>query len=391
MATPIVERSQVGESPPPLLSIVIPAFNEERRLGRTLVETLSYLALQPYRSEVIVVDDGSSDGTAALVEKHVGSSGGRLRLIPNPRNRGKGFAVRSGVLHSRGEFILFFDADLSTPLVEVERVLDPLTSGHCEVVVGSRFGDRALFFRQSGLEELSGFGPIGMLAVATMLGAGFRWRPRQCWWQLAVAALVGVCLVSMTVAYSPWTNRYLISWYALGTVALVCALWERDAPWIPTMRWLYLAVVIVSVAAAPLQSFNRGPAALLAAVTDRERFETGTFPLVGKVRERLRRLRAQTPDSQVYFVVSDESVVLPILEDKQLEALLVTPTQFRRMAAQGDLARGDLVIQEDEMNYPFLTKIEEVSAPNVYSDQRTLTQWIYRVAEFPAAKADNAR
>ncbi len=260
-----------------------------------------------------------------------------------------------------------------------------------DVGADPRFGDRTLFFRQSGLEELSGFGPIGMLAVTTMLGACFRWRPRERWWQLAAAALLGVCLVSLTVAFTHWTNRYLIGWYALGTVALVCALWEREAPWIRTMRWGFLVVALGSAIAAPLLSFNRGPAAMLAAVADRDRFETGTFPLVGKVRERLRSLRAQSPDARVYFVVSDESVVLPILEDQKLEALLLTPTQFRRIAAQGYLASGDLVIQESEEDLPFLARIEEITAPNIFSDHRTLTRWIYRVVESPAPKAGNLR
>lgn len=254
-----------------------------------------------------------------------------------------------------------------------------------------RFRDRTLFFTQSGLEELSGFGPVGMLAVATMLGAGVRWRPRERWWQLAGAAFLGLCVVSLTVAYNQWTNRYLISWYALGTVAVVCALWERESPWARTMRRGFLAVVGAGVIAAPLLSFNRGPAALRAAVWDRERFETGAFPLVGKIRERLRRLRAGTPAARVYFVVSDESVVLPILEDESLDALLVTPAQFRRMAEQGFLADGDLVTQESVTAWPFLARVEEVSAPNVYSDHGTVSRWIYRVVKSTPSKPDHPR
>jgi hypothetical protein len=148
---------------------------------------------------------------------------------------------------------------------------------------------------------------------------------------------------------------------------------------------------MTSAVAAPLLSLNRGPAALVASLTDRERVETSAYPLVGKIRERLRALHAQAPESRVYFVVSDESVVLPILEDKKLDALLVTPTQFRRMAAAGDVVRGDLVIQESEEDLPFLAKVEEVLAPNVYAEGQTVTRWIYRVAESPAAKREPAR
>jgi 4-amino-4-deoxy-L-arabinose transferase-like glycosyltransferase len=242
-----------------------------------------------------------------------------------------------------------------------------------------RFGDRRQLFSQSGMEELSGFGAVGMLALATILFAGIRWRPRALWWQLAAAAAVGFALVSFTAAFNPWQNRYLISWYALGTLALVCALWQRETPGIRTVRRVFLAIVLGSVVAAPLQSFNRRPADLVAAVADRERLETDALPLLGRTRERLRSLRAQAPGAHVYFVVSDESVVLPILEDAALDALLVTPTQFHQLAAEGRLAAGDLVIQEYDTDQPFLVRVEQVSAPNMFSDHRVLTRWIYRV------------
>lgn len=311
------------------------------------------------------------------LSNHDGVRGGAANLI---RNLGGGVYV-GPTSFSEGQVAASKLSDAGRKLLGWLRLTDAGTD--------PRFGDRTLFFRQSGLEELSGFGPIGMLAVATMLCACFRWRPRERWWQLAVAALVGVCLVSMTVAYSPWTNRYLISWYALGTVALVCALWERDATWIRTMRWGFLTVGVAAVLAAPLLSFNRDPAAILAAMVDRDRFETGTYPLVGRVRDRLRSLRALSPSSHVYFVVSDESVVLPILEDKQLAAYLITPSQFLRLAAQGYLTRGDLVIMEVDSKVSFLARVEEISAPNIFSDGRTATQWIYRVTDSPSPRPES--
>lgn len=309
--------------------------------------------------------DGGRGGAANLI-RHLG---GGIYVGPTSFRAGQGAALAvSGAARKLLDWLRLTDAGI-----------DP------------RFPDRSLFFTQSGLEELSGFGPVGMLAVAVMLGAVVRWRPRERWWQLAVAAFLGFCMVSLTVAYTQWTNRYLIGWYALGTVALVCALWESETRWSRRVRGIFLVVVAAGVIAAPLLSFNRGPAALRAAVLERERFETGTYPLVGAVRERLRRLRSATPAARVYFVVSDESVVLPILEDERLDALLVTPAQFRRRAGQGYLAAGDLVIQENDAAWPFLVRVEEVAAPNVYSDRGTVARWIYRVVRSSPPKPDHPR
>lgn len=123
--------------PAPVLSVVIPAYNEEKRLPRTLVETLSYLHAQNYTSELLVVDDGSRDGTAAVVRKFEQESS-LVRLVRSETNHGKGASVRRGVLHSRGEYVLFMDADLATSLDAVATVLGELTSGNADVVIGSR-------------------------------------------------------------------------------------------------------------------------------------------------------------------------------------------------------------------------------------------------------------
>src|SRR5688500_3286726 len=99
----------------PHLSIVIPAYNEENRIVRTLTETFDYLERQNYSSEVIVVNDGSTDHTVDEVHKFAGQARAGLRLVENPGNRGKGYSVRNGMLKSEGEIALFFDADLATP------------------------------------------------------------------------------------------------------------------------------------------------------------------------------------------------------------------------------------------------------------------------------------
>src|ERR1700719_968169 len=96
----------------PSYSIVIPAFNEGRRIGRTLEQIQQFLAASGWDAEIIVVNDGSKDETAALVRKF-GEDDGRVRLLENPGNRGKGYSVRHGMLEARGEWLIFTDADLS--------------------------------------------------------------------------------------------------------------------------------------------------------------------------------------------------------------------------------------------------------------------------------------
>ncbi len=109
-------------SPPLDLSIVIPAFNEERRLPKTLDSIFAYLQARPYRAEIIVVDDGSTDRTAQIVSA-LQQKYPNLRLVSNGGNRGKGFSVRHGMLEARGEIALFTDADLSTPIEEADKLL----------------------------------------------------------------------------------------------------------------------------------------------------------------------------------------------------------------------------------------------------------------------------
>jgi dolichyl-phosphate beta-glucosyltransferase len=99
------------------LSIVIPAYNEELRITSTLEEIFAYLAQQTYTAEIIVVDDGSDDRTSQIVAPFCGTVPPVHLLQNSAGNRGKGFSVRNGFLHARGEYLLFSDADLSTPMV----------------------------------------------------------------------------------------------------------------------------------------------------------------------------------------------------------------------------------------------------------------------------------
>jgi dolichyl-phosphate beta-glucosyltransferase len=118
------------------LSIIVPAFNEERRIRQTLESVDRYCSDRGITREIIVVDDGSSDGTRQLVEE-LRQEIRDLSVISYRPNRGKGFAVKAGVEASRGEFVLFTDADNSTPIEEFDKVR-PLLREH-PVVIGSRY------------------------------------------------------------------------------------------------------------------------------------------------------------------------------------------------------------------------------------------------------------
>lgn len=137
------------------LSIIIPAYNEEPRLPETLQRIAEYLPTLAVRTEVLVVDDGSTDRTAAVAESFRGKLTG-LRVLSNGRNRGKGYSVRHGMLEARGEMVLFTDADLSAPIEEAEKLLTPLNNGY-DVAIGSRAMDRSLIStRQSIFRETAG-------------------------------------------------------------------------------------------------------------------------------------------------------------------------------------------------------------------------------------------
>ncbi|HZH89307.1 MAG TPA: dolichyl-phosphate beta-glucosyltransferase [Pyrinomonadaceae bacterium] len=128
------------------LSLVIPAYNEAARLGRTLQTAFEYLNAQASESEVIVVDDGSADATAEVAAESFENFSGRVgsRVIRIPANRGKGHAVRAGLLAARAPIALFSDADLSTPLTETPKLVAPIRAGEYDLVFGSRALDRSL-------------------------------------------------------------------------------------------------------------------------------------------------------------------------------------------------------------------------------------------------------
>ena len=162
----------------PELSIVIPAYNEERRLPRALGQILDYLASKQSsagKAEIIVVDDGSTDATADVVKDWARRTPS-LRLVSNGENRGKGYSVRHGMLEARGRIALFTDADLSSPLQELEKLLAALAEGN-DVAIGSRAVDRSLIeVHQSPYRELAGIVYNGFVRLFT----GLPFQDTQC-------------------------------------------------------------------------------------------------------------------------------------------------------------------------------------------------------------------
>jgi len=138
------------------LSIIIPAFNEQRRLPNTLDSIGTYINTHSLRAEILVVDDGSSDDTARVAAGYHDTLP-NLRVISNERNRGKGFSVRRGMLEARGDIALFTDADLSTPIEEADKLLAVIREQGYDGAVGSRALDRSLIaIHQSAIREQAG-------------------------------------------------------------------------------------------------------------------------------------------------------------------------------------------------------------------------------------------
>jgi glycosyltransferase involved in cell wall biosynthesis len=126
-------------------SIVIPAYNEAGRIGESLRVTLDYLRESNPESELIVVNDGSTDSTGDIVRKAFATAGSlSTRLVEHFPNRGKGYAVRAGLLAAAKPIGLFSDADLSTPIDEAPKLVEPIAGGEVDVAIGSRALDRRL-------------------------------------------------------------------------------------------------------------------------------------------------------------------------------------------------------------------------------------------------------
>jgi glycosyltransferase involved in cell wall biosynthesis len=155
------------------LSIVIPAYNEAVRLAKTLRTVVDYLRTDWPDSELILVDDGSADDTAAQAQKMFEESGTlRTSVISYKSNLGKGRAVRLGLLAARGTVALFSDADLSTPITETPKLVEPIFANECDVTFGSRALDRSLIGVHQPWRREQG-GRIFNLAVRLATGLPF--------------------------------------------------------------------------------------------------------------------------------------------------------------------------------------------------------------------------
>ncbi|HEY0868208.1 MAG TPA: dolichyl-phosphate beta-glucosyltransferase [Fimbriimonas sp.] len=151
----------------PYLSVVVPAYNEEERLPRTLARLHEYYIAQDYAFDVTIVSDGSKDATGAVVRAFARDHP-HFSLLEHHPNRGKGYAVRQGVLAAKGEVVLFCDADLATPQEETEKLLPRIREG-ADVAIGSRpLRESKLEIRQPWYREMLGRGfnkAVQMLAV----------------------------------------------------------------------------------------------------------------------------------------------------------------------------------------------------------------------------------
>jgi dolichyl-phosphate beta-glucosyltransferase len=151
-------------------SIVIPAYNESSRLRPTLDTLLRYVHDQQWDVEILVVNDGSSDDTAQVVREY-GKIHLEILLLENPGNRGKGFSVRNGMLHARGDICLFTDADLSSPIEEAQKLLAAINAG-ADLAIGSRWLKAELQTERQPLYRQA-FGRIFNLVLRVVLGMRF--------------------------------------------------------------------------------------------------------------------------------------------------------------------------------------------------------------------------
>ena len=161
--------------PPLTYSLVLPAYNEGQRIPATLEQILAHAEKSDWRLEIIVVNDGSTDDTARIVEAYA-QKHPTVRLLENPGNRGKGYCVRRGMLLAGGDILLFSDADLSSPIAEADKLLAAIDQG-ADIAIGSRWLNAGPQIKRQPLHR-QWFGRVFNLMLR--LGLGLNFKDTQC-------------------------------------------------------------------------------------------------------------------------------------------------------------------------------------------------------------------
>jgi dolichyl-phosphate beta-glucosyltransferase len=206
-----------------VLSIIVPAYNEEQRLPASLVRMREYFDGRDEPYELLVVDDGSSDGTLELSRK-IAEDWPQMRVLALERNTGKGAAVRLGMLTAKGEHRVFSDADLSTPIEEVERLRAEL-HGSCAVAIASRaLPDSQIDVHQPGRREVMGRTYNRMLQMAALRGL----HDTQCGFKAFTAECAVACFEPLRTLRFGFDAEVLLRARRLGwTVAEVPVRWQH--------------------------------------------------------------------------------------------------------------------------------------------------------------------
>jgi len=170
--------------PSPYYSIVVPAYNEGERIGASLERMLSFVAQSKWSAEIIVVNDGSRDNTAAVVNDYARRYP-IVRLLENRENRGKGYTVRNGIMNASGQVLLFTDADLSSPIEEAVKLFSVIEAGEADVAIGSRYLQSQLQTRKQPMHR-------------RMLGRGFN---------LALRAILGMSYVDTQCGFKAFSRK----------------------------------------------------------------------------------------------------------------------------------------------------------------------------------------